>query len=103
MNSPGQKLVDSFETEELSAVHHVFLRGARIFHAHSTLQKFGEMGYLSDWARAHFSNTKAKNDFFDQFGDIFSPRGDARLQDSLSSEKAPEEVLGLAREAMNPA
>ena len=103
MNSPGQKLVDSFETEELSAVHHVFLRGARIFHAHSTLQKFGGMGYLSDWAQAHFSHTKAKNDFFDQFGEIFSPRGDARLQDSLNSEKAPEEVLGLARKAMNPA
>ena len=54
MNSPGQKLVDSFETEELSAVHPVFLRGARIFHAHSTLQKLGGMGYLSDWPMETF-------------------------------------------------
>ena len=60
MNSPGQKLVDSFETEELSAVHPVFLRGARILHAHSTLQKFAEMGYLSSWAEAHFSSAKGR-------------------------------------------
>ncbi len=100
MNSPGQKLVDSFETEELSAVHHVFLRGARILHAHSTLQKFGQMGYLSDWAQSHFSCAREKNDFYDQFGEIFSPRGDARLQDSLSPEKAPAEMLSLAHEVM---
>ena len=100
MNSPGQKLVDSFETEELAAVHPVFLRGAHILHAHSTLQKFAEMGYLSDWARAHFSEVKQKNDFYDQFGAIFSPRGDARLQQALTSEKAPEEVITLAKEAM---
>ena len=100
MNSPGQKLVDSFETEELSAVHPVFLRGARIFHAHSTLQKLGGMGYLSDWADGNFSNTRAKNDFYDQFGEVFWPRGDQRLQDALSPEKAPEEVLSLAKEAM---
>ena len=31
MNSPGQKLVDSFETEELSAVHPVFLREPESF------------------------------------------------------------------------
>ena len=100
MNSPGQKLVDSFETEELSAVHHVFLRGARILHAHSTLQKFASIGYLSDWAESHFSSSRSKNDFYDQFGEIFSPRGDARLQDGLSAEKAPAEILDLAREAM---
>ena len=101
MNSPGQKLVDSFETEELAPVHPVFLRGAHILHGHSTLQKFGQMGYLSDWANSHFSQGKEKNDFYDKFGEIFSPCGDRMLQDSLSSEKAPEEVLTLAREAMS--
>jgi hypothetical protein len=101
MNSPGQKLVDSFETEELAPVHPVFLRGAHILHAHSTLQKYGNMGYLSDWAKSHFNHGKEKNDFYDKFGEIFSPRGDLKLQDSLSSEKGPEEVLTLAREAMS--
>ncbi|MDG1139867.1 MAG: PHP domain-containing protein [Opitutales bacterium] len=103
MNSPGHKLVDSFETDELSAVHPVFLRGAHILHAHSTLQKFGNMGYLSEWASSHFGQVKEKNDFYDQFGEIFSPRADTRLQDSLSAEKAPAEVLALAKEAMTAA
>src|SRR5690606_21938919 len=38
MNAPGNKFVDSFETDELSALLPVFLKGAHIVYAHSVLQ-----------------------------------------------------------------
>jgi hypothetical protein len=100
MNSPGQKFVDDFGSPELSPFHPIFLRGSRILHAHSTLQKYGGMGYLSDWAQNQFPQVVAKNEFYAEFGDIFSPRGDERLAGSLHSELGAGEVLTLARESM---
>ena len=100
MNSPGQKLVDSFDSEELAPMHPVFLKGARILHAHSTLEKFAGMGYLSGWAEECFESVGKKNDFYSEFGKIFSPRADQKLQDSIDPEIGPAEVLSLARKAM---
>jgi hypothetical protein len=100
MNSPGQRFVDDFGSPELSPFHPIFLRGSRILHAHSTLQKYGGMGYLSDWAQNQFPQVVAKNEFYAEFGDIFSPRGDERLAGSLHSELGAGEVLTLARESM---
>jgi hypothetical protein len=100
MNSPGQRFVDDFGSPELSPFHPIFLRGSRILHAHSTLQKYGGMGYLSDWAQNQFPQVVAKNEFYAEFGDIFSPRGDGRLAGSLHSELGAGEVLTLARESM---
>ena len=100
MNSPGQRFVDDFGSPELSSFHPIFLRGSRILHAHSTLQKYGGMGYLSDWAQNQFPQVVAKNEFYAEFGDIFSPRGDERLAGSLHSELGAGEVLTLARESM---
>jgi len=103
MNSPGQKFVDDFESAELSPFHQVFLRGSRILHAHSTLQRHCGMGYLSDWAQDQFSGVGVKNEFYAEFGDVFSPRADQRLADSLNSEMGASEVLTLARESMGQA
>ena len=100
MNSPGQKFVDDFDSPELSPFHPVFLRGSRILHAHSTLQRISGMGYLSDWAQGQFAEVGAKNEFYAEFGDVFSPRADDRLADSLNSEMGASEVLVLARESM---
>lgn len=100
MNSPGQRFVDDFGSPELSPFHPIFLRGSRILHAHSTLQKYGGMGYLSDWAQNQFPQVVAKNEFYAEFGDIFSPRGDERLAGSLHSELGAGEVLTLARKSM---
>lgn len=100
MNSPGQKLVDSFDSEELAPMHPVFLKGARILHAHSTLEKFAGMGYLSGWAEECFESVGKKNDFYSEFGRIFSPRADQKLQDSIDPENGPAEVLSLARKVM---
>ena len=96
MNSPGQKLVDSFETEELSAVHPVFLRGARILHAHSTLQKFAEMGYLSSWAEAHFSSAKGRTISTINWRNLFSKSG-CSIAGSFVAEFEPRRSSGLGQ------
>ena len=100
MNSPGQKFVDDFECPELSPYHPIFLSGSRILHAHSTLQRLCGMGYLSDWANDQFAEVGDKNRFYDEFGEVFFPRADGPLADSLSSEMGASEVLALARESM---
>ena len=103
MNSPGQKFVDDFDSAELNPLRQSFLRGGRILHAHSTLQKAHGMGYLSDWAKGNFSNVHLKNNFYAEFGEVFSPRGETVLVDRLNNEMAPAEVLVLAGEAMGSA
>jgi hypothetical protein len=103
MNSPGQKFVDDFDSPELSPFHPVFLRGSRILHAHSTLQKVRGMGYLSAWANDQFAVVGAKNEFYAEFGDVFSPRADDRLADALNPEMGAGEVLILAGESMSEA
>ena len=101
MNSPGQKFVDDFDSAELNPLRHSFLRGGWILHAHSTLQKASEMGYLSDWAKETFLMFIRKNIFYAEFGELFSPRGESMLVDRLNSEMGPKEVLALANQAMS--
>ena len=101
MNSPGQKFVDDFSSAELAPHHPVFLRGSWILHAHSTLQRYGGMGYLSEWAGDQFSDLASKNEFYSSFGESFSPRGDQILKDSLNSEMSASEVSELATRAMS--
>ncbi len=101
MNSPGQKFVDDFSSAELAPHHNLFLRGSWILHAHSTLQRYAGMGYLSDWAENQFSGVESKNDFYASFGESFSPRGDRILQDSLNAEMGAGEVSELAARAMS--
>ena len=101
MNSPGQKFVDDFSSAELAPLQPVFIRGSWILHAHSTLQRDTDMGYLSDWAGNQFSDISAKNEFYASFGELFSPRGDKRLKDSLHTEMSADEVMKLARQSMS--
>jgi len=58
------------------------------------------MGYLSAWAIGNFSDVHAKNDFYAEFGKVFSPRGEKSLLEQLDVEKSPEQVLALGAEAM---
>ena len=101
MNSPGQKFVDDFDSAELSPHRESFLRGGRILHAHSTLQKARGMGYLSDWAKGNFSDVHVKNDFYAEFGKVFSPRGERALLDRLDAEMIPGQVAELAQSSMS--
>ena len=101
MNSPGQKFVDDFDSEELKPMHSQFLEGSRILHAHSTLQRLAGMGYLSAWANDQFAATSAKNEFYSRFGEIFSPRGDEALQNDLKDSLGSDEVISLAEKVMS--
>ncbi|MFP6899565.1 MAG: hypothetical protein VCA36_01395 [Opitutales bacterium] len=100
MNSPGQRFVDDFNSDALDPLRPAFLKGAHILYAHTVLQGMTGMGYLSDWAENSFSDVFAKNDFFNAFGETFSPRGEDRLRESLSSDHEPDEVLTLAQIAL---
>ncbi len=66
MNVPGQKFVDSFDSQELSPLVPVFLKGANIVYAHSVLQRQCGLGYISRWANENFENAKQKNEFFEK-------------------------------------
>ena len=101
MNSPGQKFVDDFDSDELKPMHSYFLEGSRILHAHSTLQRHAGMGYLSPWANDQFASVSAKNEFYARFGEIFSPRGDEALQNDLSDTLGSGEVISLAERVMS--
>ena len=70
-------------------------------HAHSTLQRLAGMGYLSPWANDQFSTTSAKNEFYAQFGEVFSPRGDEALQNDLNDTLGSDEVMSLAEKVMS--
>lgn len=68
MNAYGQRFVDDFDAPEMKPLHDVFLEGANILHAHTLLQTYGGMGYLSDWAKCHFRSVAEKNRFFATLG-----------------------------------
>jgi hypothetical protein len=73
MNSPGQKFVDDFASPELAPHQAVFLRGSWILHAHSTLQRYAGMGYLSEWANNQFPISQPKTNFTHLLGKAFLP------------------------------
>ena len=92
MNSPGQKFVDDFDTEELSPLVPVFLKGAYIFYAHSVLQKQCGLGYTSEWAKKNFKDVAEKNEFFETVGSSLQPQHEDKLG-SLSEDVTAREIL----------
>jgi len=73
LNSPGNKLVDDFGSDELAPLVPTFMRGAYILYAHTVLQRQAELGYLSDWAKNNFTTVKEKNDFYAKLGEEINP------------------------------
>ena len=92
MNSPGQKFVDSFDTEELSPLAPIFLKGAYIVYAHSVLQQRCGLGYTSNWARKNFKSTAEKNEFFRELGSLLQPEQENRLV-SITADATPGQIL----------
>jgi len=95
MNSPGQKFVDDFGTDELSPLVLVFLKGAHIVYAHSVLQQECGLGYTSDWARRNFKSVVEKNEFFEELGRSLQPQHQdklAGLSESITAEQVLERV-----------
>ena len=92
MNSPGQKFVDSFDTEELAPLVPVFLKGAHIVYAHSVLQQKCGLGYTSEWAKKNFESVAEKNEFFQALGSSLQPQHEDRLS-GLNEDATAEELL----------
>ncbi len=94
MNSPGNKFVDDFDSDELKPLLPVFHKGMHIIYAHSVLQSAAGLGYLGDWAAQAFPGTETKNSFYETFGKRFSPGQEDRLAD-INTTTTPDEILGL--------
>ena len=92
MNSPGQKFVDDFNSDELTPLLPTFLKGAHIVYAHSVLQKHCKLGYLSNWAKKHFSSTAEKNQFYQTIGSQLDPERQDMLT-SFNNETKPDRIL----------
>ncbi len=96
MNSPGQKFVDNFASEELKPLVPIFLKGAHIVYAHSVLQRECGLGYTSEWARRNFKSTSKKNRFFEQVGRSLKPQQEDSLG-GLSDSSTTEDILDKIR------
>jgi len=96
MNSPGQKFVDDFDSEELSPLVPVFLRSAHIIYAHSVLQQQCGLGYTSEWARKNFRSVAEKNEFFAKLGGVLQPAQEDKLA-GLDNETTAQEMLDQLR------
>jgi hypothetical protein len=96
MNSPGQKFVDDFDAAELEPLVPIFLKGAHIAYAHSLLQRHACLGYLSEWAAAHFEKTTDKNAFYEEFGRRFNPEREDRLE-NLTDTWNPSAIMDLTK------
>jgi len=83
MNSPGQKFVDDFGSEELGPMLDYFLKGAHIVYAHERLQRRGGRGYCSAWAAKRFPGRKERNAFFEELGRRISPGGEDEIEQWL--------------------
>lgn len=92
MNSPGQKLVDDFESDQLLPLAPVFLKGAHIVYAHSVLQRKSGLGYTSEWARKNFPEAANRNKFFEKLGSAVGPDQEEKLA-GLEKSVSPEEIL----------
>jgi predicted TIM-barrel fold metal-dependent hydrolase len=92
MNSPGQKFVDDFDSQELSPVSGVFLEGAYIVYAHSVLQQAAGLGYTSEWAENNFGSVAEKNEFFERLGRSLEVENEGVLGD-LSEDATTQQIL----------
>ncbi len=92
MNSPGQKFVDNFASEELKPLVPVFLKGAYIVYAHSVMQRKCGLGYTSQWAQKNFKNVAEKNTFFEKIGKSLKPNRENSISD-LNDNVSPRELL----------
>jgi hypothetical protein len=92
MNSPGQKLVDDFQSEELSPLLPVFLKSAYAVYAHSVLQRESGLGYTSPWAEGNFPDLASRGEFFQEVGRRLEA-GEEGLLSGLPEDARPEAVL----------
>jgi len=95
MNSPGQKFVDEFDSEELKPLAQIFLKGAHVVYAHSVLQQKCGLGYVSGWAESSFGNVEQKNEFYRNLGAALDPKEEDKLS-KLTEDSSPQKILKIA-------
>ncbi|AQT69250.1 hypothetical protein STSP2_02439 [Anaerohalosphaera lusitana] len=96
MNSPGQKFCDDFESDELAPFEDTFMQGAYIGYAHSVLQRYLGVGYLSEWADENFDSVFDKNAFFAEVGRKLPVERQPRLTDLSGNDFEPGDIMNLA-------
>jgi hypothetical protein len=96
MNSPGQKFVDNFQSEELKPLVHIFLDGALILYGHTILQRQCGLGYKSEWANNNFKTRADKNKFFAEVGRNVEPSAENILKD-FNVNSSPEQIIKAIR------
>jgi hypothetical protein len=94
MNAPGQKLIDDFNSDALTKHTDTFISGAAIAFAHTMLTSI-QMGYLSDWADANFTDNKAKNEFFTKFGKSMFPQKFEEVKSEIINQNAVDILNSL--------
>jgi hypothetical protein len=92
MNSPGQKFVDNFDSEELKPLTETFLKGALIIYGHTVVQRQCGLGYKSKWAAANFKTRAGKNDFYAEIGKVIQPASENILC-GFNLNSSPDEIL----------
>ncbi len=95
LNSPGQRLVDRFDAEELAPLLPVFMKGAMIMYGHTVLQQAAGLGYTSGWADKHFDTKEARNRFYEGIGRAIEPNTEAKLAD-VNDGWTPERISEAA-------
>lgn len=91
MNSPGQRFVDRFDSDELRPLVPVFQRGARVLYAHTALQRHARIGFLGPWADRHLPRPEDRLAWFEEIGSLLTPTGESKL-DGIGPADAPDEI-----------
>jgi len=95
MNKPGSKFVDDFACGALAPHLGEFRRGAHIAWAHTLLKMTAGVGYVGEWAEAHFGGRVGeKNEFFGRIGAARYP--DAKVMQhciELGVDAGPDDFL----------
>jgi len=92
MNSPGNKFVDDFESEELAPLVYTFRNGAYILYAHTILQRSAGLGYVSEWAKSNFEDAGSRNAFFLEVGKRI-PAGTDVITSDINQDSTPNQIL----------
>ena len=89
MNAAGQRFVDDFDSDALKPHLATFARGAQIIYAHTRVADAG-LGFCSEWAKTHFADAGARNDFYATIGERLGP---ADPLPALDTDSTPESLL----------
>ncbi len=94
MNAYGQKLMDDFDTPELSPIRDIFIAGAYFLYGHTGMERLTGMGYQSDWANHHFGDRKSKNAFYEKVGRVANPAiAPELIAGFITPDLSPQQVI----------